>query len=841
MILLAELQPLDTIAGSRKMLRASSANDPAVTGLNNVIWRPAISEEAVIGIRLFKGDFDGEASPAGANLSVQIDQWLTIEPNVRKFLWAGASVKLYAGVSGQAWPWPVVMDGVVDGFSAEGNKVKLQLKVNTEPFEAEILTLKYAGTGGAEGGIDLKEKTKPWLLGRCFNVEPILINSVDNVLQFSAYGAIQAVNVLYERGSDFGPSIGNYANYAALVAASIPPGKWATCLAEGMVRLGAPPYGVITGDVDGDNVGGTWWRKTGEIITRVATNAGVSGGQIEGASFTALDTALAGLSNQGRIGVFIDSQETLLEFASRLAAPCNAQVGVSLVGKLFVGRVAIGSPVITLDAQQRQLPRVTSSQEVDVSPPFSYLEMGYARSWRLHSVDEIAGFDSRMTVRFPEAPPAIMQIGAIYINATNKQFRYVGPTVYSDEGDAYSDEGLITSSGYEDIQDGAISTAQESADAAAILANTAQASADVALAAASAANAAIALIDDDNILSISEKVEVLIPGAAAFEALYTAVLANATAASVSVTTLNTKRTAWLATLTAITPAWNDTSVASPIVRGVLDTARSEYDAELKNVQRLSIEAMTAAKATDLTGNFAWAISGDVTGAVSTALPHDRRFTAMEGTTDKSPDTDFQLLSITTGLVLTVNNTVSSADRGVVTMGAGTTNGGTAILKATFPSGAIVERTITVTKTNAIPATGGGTGATFAQDTSFTNITGTSHAAISDELICRSNGSSQVRVAVDLNYSAAGGTSVRTPSFKASYATTPGGSLTDLFSEASGSSCIGGTEPEDGYYVRSEAVFTLPAPNTDYYFKLQGRRSSGTGNISFNGTSFTVRQ
>lgn len=427
----------------------------------------------------------------------------------------------------------------------------------------------------------------------------------------------------------------------------------------------------------------------------------------------------------------------------------------------------------------------------------------------------------------PEPPPADPVTGHIYIDATGHKFRFDGrQLLFGGDPLLFNGEPIYTS-GYSDAQDQA--TVQALADAAA-----AQAAAD-------AANAALALIDDDDVITVSEKVEVLIPGAAAFEALYTAVLANATAASVSVTTLNTKRTAWLAALAALSPAWNNTSAPSPVVRGSLDTARNEYDIELKTVQRLSIEAMTSAKAPDLTGNFSWGISGDVTGAVTTSLPVDRRYSALEGTADVSPTTDFQLLSISSGLSLTVNNTVSSADRGVVTMGTGTTNGGTATLKATLPGGGIVERVITVTKTNAIPATGGGAGATFAQDTSFTNITGTSHAAISDELVCRSDGSGNIRLSIDLNYSAAGGTSTRTPSFKASYATTPGGSLTDLFSEASGSSCIGGTEPEDGYYTRSEATFAMPAPNTDYYFKLQGRRSSGTGNISFNGTSFTVRQ
>lgn len=577
MIILAELQPLDTTAGTRKTLRASSANDPAVTGLNGVIWRPAISEEASIGIRLFKGDFDGEASPTGGTISIQIDQWLHIEANVRKFLWAGAPVKMYAGVSGQAWPWTTVFDGLVDGFTAEKNTIKLQCKVNTEPFDADVLTLKYAGTGGAEGGTDLKDKVKPFLLGRCFNVEPVLINSVDNVFQFSGYGAIQAINVLYERGSDFGPSMGNYTTYANLVAATIPPGQWATCLAQGMVRLGAPAYGVITADVDGDNVGG-WWRKTGEIIQRVASNSAVSGSLIESASFTALDTALAGLSNQGRIGVYIDAQETVLDFASRLAAPCNAQVGVSLAGKLFVGRIAIGSPTITLDAQQRRLPRVTSSVESSVQPPFSYLEMGYARSWRVQSNDEIAGIDVLISARYPDPPPDVMLDGGIYVDATNKQFRYVGPTVFSDEGTITSDEGIVTSSGYEDIQDAGIGEASAAAAVANANAAVAQATADAAL-------AQLAAIDDDGIIDINEKVTVLIPKATELETAYGLLVPLATARAISTTAITTKRTAWLAVLAGISPAWNDTSQNSPVVRNSLDLARDEYVAEIKSLEK----------------------------------------------------------------------------------------------------------------------------------------------------------------------------------------------------------------------------------------------------------------
>lgn len=393
MIVIAELQPYDPVSATRKTLRASQANDARVNGLNGVAWQPAITAKPVqVAIALFKGDFDGKASASGGTLDINIAKFERgdLEPNVRRFNWSAAPVKLYAGTLGQAWPWTQFAELVVDSFTAVGNTVSLRLKVNEEPFAANVLTATYAGTGGVEGPVDLKGKPKPFLLGRCSNVEPVLIDAVNNVYQVHGYGTIEAVSKLYERGSEFPAVTGDHANYTALVAATIANGAWATCKASGLIRLGAPAYGVITADVDGDKPDGIWRRKPGEIMLRLLSNAGVSSGLIETAAFTGLDAALASLPNLGRMGIYLTDQESVLDVVSRIAAPCNAQCGVSLLGKIFVVRVAVGSPTMTLDAQQRQLPRVTSSTEQSTSPPYSFMEMGYDRSWRVHTEDEIA-------------------------------------------------------------------------------------------------------------------------------------------------------------------------------------------------------------------------------------------------------------------------------------------------------------------------------------------------------------------------------------------------------------------------------------------------------------------
>lgn len=831
MPVVVQIDAYDPVLPGTVTLRMASDDSDLVCHLNGQTWWPVLDRLPLLAMDFFGGEF-GQVTTAAASMSLSVEPW----PDFARYAFPDARLQLWHGDYGAAWAgYTLRFDGRVTAQPViEDGRAQIGFAVDDKWLDTPLLST-YAGTGSAEGPAAAKGTPKPLAIGAPMGVPGVMLDPIKSIIQLSAYGAIESVDVPLERlARQFGSPLADYANYAALDAATVPAGQWATCKAAGLVRMGAPPYGKLCFLMKGDKGGPDGWvRRPGAIIKRLASIAGGSA-KVSETAVDALDTA-----RPYDISLYYDGQISARQAIQDVAASVNAVAGVSLTGQLITIPVQINATGLTYRADGSTVPMVSSVRSLGISAPWWRLAIGAQPFWDVHSQGDYIGL--QITAKYPDPPPEVMQDGGIYIDATNKQFRYVGPNVFSDEGDAFSDEGMITSSGYEDIQDAAIPTAQATANAAATAAELAAAAAAAAQVSANAANAAIALIDDDDVISISEKVEVLIPGAAAFEALYTAVAATATAASVSVTTLNTKRTAWLNTLSAIVPAWNDTTQSSPIVRGSLDTTRNEYDTELKTVQRLSIEAMTSAKAPDLTGNFAWAISGDVTGAVSTSLPVNRRFTALEGTTDKSPTTNFELLSVTTGLVLTVNNTPASADRGVVTLGIGTTNGGTATLKATLPGGAVVERVLTVTKSNAIPAVGGGSGATFAQDTSFTNITSTSHAAISDELVCRSDGSGNIRLSIDLNYSAGGGTSIRTPSFKASYATTSGGSLTDLFSEASGSSCIGGTEPEDGYYNRAEATFAMPSANTDYYFKLQGRRSSGVGNISFNGTSFTVRQ
>lgn len=258
-------------------------------------------------------------------------------------------------------------------------------------------------------------------------------------------------------------------------------------------------------------------------------------------------------------------------------------------------------------------------------------------------------------------------------------------------------------------------------------AQAAQASADL-------ANAAIANIDDDAIITISEKVETLIPGASAFAALYTAVAANAAVAGISMTTLNSKRTAWLAALAAVSPAWNDVSQASPVTRNALDTARNEYDAELKETQRLAIEAMTAAQQVVIVPPVPQIVYRDWQGYIKSGQYNRPLVPKVErGGVDIRDDNDVTYSISTTGsIAATVNNTTGSADKGKITATDGSS--GSIILTVTVAGVSFPTFTIPFTNQDDNPPTtgGGGSGNTGGSDSTLEDVTSTSFATITQQ-------------------------------------------------------------------------------------------------------------
>jgi hypothetical protein len=391
MAIVLEISPLDPTSGTRKALRVSAHDDSRVTGLNGQRWWPGVVAPPTLRLDGWDGSFASSATLASASAQIDPVALRKLDQRSPAYRWAGAPLRIWQGEPGEPWSaWREIFTGLVNDYGTDENgRYTFSAQVDGEPFEADLLNRRYAGTGAAEGGESLKDKPKPALFGRARNIEPVQIDAVNLVYQVHGYGSIRAVTAIYERAASLidagGKNIGDFANYGALVAASIPEGSFGTCLAQGMFRLGAPPAGLITIDADGDNANG-FVRSTAAVITRMCALAAVDPARVDASSMAALDTAVP-----HPINLYLTSSTTLLQMVQPLAQACNAQAIVDWTGKLRVIRFgAIPSPSITLDAQGRRLPPVLANQEVNVSPPYWRIEMRGARCWRAHGMDEIA-------------------------------------------------------------------------------------------------------------------------------------------------------------------------------------------------------------------------------------------------------------------------------------------------------------------------------------------------------------------------------------------------------------------------------------------------------------------
>jgi hypothetical protein len=132
----------------------------------------------------------------------------------------------------------------------------------------------YAGSGGAEGAATLAGVSKPRLYGLRRNIEPILVEA--GLLLYQLHdGPLQQVLAVRDRGVAL-TAAGDHASYAALAAASVAAGTYRTCLAAGVLRVGAAPS-LITVDARGDadaSIGGYGTGSPASIARKLLAGPG---------------------------------------------------------------------------------------------------------------------------------------------------------------------------------------------------------------------------------------------------------------------------------------------------------------------------------------------------------------------------------------------------------------------------------------------------------------------------------------------------------------------------------------------------------------------------------------
>lgn len=238
----------------------------------------------------------------------------------------------------------------------------------------------FQGTGDLEGGTDLQGKRKPLLFGRAHNLSPALVIASELVFMIS-YRGIQEVEAVYDSGSALTGPAADYATSALLRAASIAAGAFATCLAEGLFRVGSP-FAQITCDAKGDNDGG-YVNTTGTIVRRllsIATDL-TDPGDLLVHAFEDLETLQPAV-----VGYYLDPESSLNvdDVIAHLMGGIGGWGGFDVIGEAKFGVNILVAPSGTSTANYDEVDVLSISRDRlpdSVDPPPWRWRVAYERNW----------------------------------------------------------------------------------------------------------------------------------------------------------------------------------------------------------------------------------------------------------------------------------------------------------------------------------------------------------------------------------------------------------------------------------------------------------------------------
>lgn len=316
------------------------------------------------------------------------------------YYWAGRKIETYVGlreyISDPAattfYNFARVFSGSCAKMDRRERSLLFSIRDNTHRLDIPIQTTLYAGTGGLEGSAEISGRPKPLIYGQVRQFEPVLIDASGLLYQFHD-GSAQAVDAVRDKGAALS-FVANFATSALLIASSPGSGNYSTCLAEGMLKLGASPAGTVTIDARGDNGGTLGYVSTvaGIVEKVVRDHGGFADEDLEIGSFADLNTA-----NSSVVGFATRTEEVkIVEVVGALVASIGGYATFDRVGRLLVGRAsepAGQTPKVTLTTNDL-LPEVDggafaqTDTEVNVR---HQVRVGYKRYWRTLTASDVAG------------------------------------------------------------------------------------------------------------------------------------------------------------------------------------------------------------------------------------------------------------------------------------------------------------------------------------------------------------------------------------------------------------------------------------------------------------------
>lgn len=246
------------------------------------------------------------------------------------------------------------------------------------------------------GGEDsVKGQHKPRLLGRCMSFKPALLNNYLHLYgcNFDRQGnplSVSTIHGVYSKGGRY-TFASDHSTRTALLAATVAPGTYQTCVAEGLFRLGTVPTGEVTVDASSHPASNcTVASLVDYLLQDIGWQPGTDYSQSQ---LLALDVPVPA-------GYYVDSNDTVLDVMTLLLQSIGAWAIPNLLGLYTFGKlegvpantVLEVTPDLYLRGSMKRLPRKTQTGE-----PISQLNFNHTKYW--HTQQESSTLPSLDTNR----------------------------------------------------------------------------------------------------------------------------------------------------------------------------------------------------------------------------------------------------------------------------------------------------------------------------------------------------------------------------------------------------------------------------------------------------------
>jgi hypothetical protein len=278
--------------------------------------------------------------------------------------------------------WRTVLDGFMTALQPDRDSVTFTLRDAGHKLDVPASPNVYLGTGGTEGDSDLTSKRKPRAFGWLLEVSPPLVIPASLAFQLND-GQVNAVTAVRVKGVEQIFSA-NYTTVALMNAAALTIGHYATCLAEGWMRIAVASgdeLGQVTCDFSGDKAGGVFAETAADIVERLLDSATefVVPDDLATATFDQLNT-----DQPAPIGYLIPvgDEQTVATAVAAIMASVGGWGGSRRTGKFEVRRFEepSGAPAGRYSRTNVQDVKLAVLPD-DISPPPWRVRVAWGKIW----------------------------------------------------------------------------------------------------------------------------------------------------------------------------------------------------------------------------------------------------------------------------------------------------------------------------------------------------------------------------------------------------------------------------------------------------------------------------